>query len=147
MLSRRRLLHVAAAASAAPLAGCSGSLPFTSPEGGRPDLYLCNESDEVVEYDLELRHTTGDTTVLVDDRGHLDIEEGRADDGDCIYYGNPVTESGSYTLDVTTSLPYDVTVFWDEPREPADQSADPDGVGITLFSDSYTVDYASSRVS
>jgi hypothetical protein len=142
--SRRELLGAVATASAATAAGCSGSLPFAGADGGRPDLYLCNEHDEPVEYDLELRRTTGDTTTLVDDSGRLDVEDGTGSD-DCVYYENPVTEPGTYTLAVTPSLPYDVTVFWDEPREPATHSADPDGIGITLHSDSYLVDHESNR--
>jgi hypothetical protein len=126
-------------------AGCSFE-SVTAPDPNRPDLYVCNETDVHVEYNIELERTTAENQILLDERGELGIESETGSDSECRYYSNIITEPGSYTLRLNPSLPYEVVVFFDEPAEPTNREDDSDGVGITLFEDTYTTELYSAKV-
>jgi hypothetical protein len=144
MKSRRDVLWLAPSLVAVS-AGCSLD-SVTGEEPNSPDLYICNETDNHVEYDIELERTTGDNQLLVDERAELGRESDTGRDSECKYYPNVITEPGSYTLRVNPSLSYDVVVMFDEPTEPTAQEEDSDGVGITLYDDTYTTDFYSTTV-
>jgi hypothetical protein len=144
MKSRRDVLWLAPSLVAVS-AGCSLD-SVTGEEPNSPDLYICNETDNHVEYDIELEQTTGDNQLIVDERAELGRESDAGRDSECKYYPNVITERGSYTLRVNPSLSYDVVVMFDEPTEPTTQEGDSDGVGITLFDDTYSTDFYSITV-
>jgi len=119
-MNRRQALGFIGSASLAALTGCSTVGNLTSADGdsedeSTSDLYFGNGGTVAHTVEFELLQS-GET--VIQDRFELEAD-------DSVSYEDPITESGSYEITVTTDSGLEKSFTWEETNEP--QEADSDG--------------------
>ena len=108
-MNRRRVFGLIGSASLVALVGCSTVGEST------PDLYFGNGDTVAHSVKFELSQS-GET--VIQDRFELEADDSTS-------YEDPITESGSYEITVTTDSGLEKSFTWEETYEP--QEADSDG--------------------
>lgn len=108
-MNRRRVFGFIGSASLVALTGCPTAGEST------PDLYFGN--GDTVAHTVEFEVLQSGETVI-QDRFELEADDSTS-------YQDPITESGSYEITVTTDSGLEKSFTWEETNEP--QEADSDG--------------------
>jgi hypothetical protein len=111
-MNRRRVFGFIGSASLVALAGCSTE--------STPDLYFRNGGTVVHTVEFEVSQS-GET--VIQDRFELEADDSTS-------YEDPITESGSYEITVTTDSGLEKSFTWEETNEP--QEADGDGTHVRI---------------
>ena len=113
-MNRRRVFGFMGSASLVALIGCS------TVEESTPDLYFLN--GDTVAHNVEFEVSQSGETVI-QDRFELEADNS-------ISYEDPITESESYEITVTTDSGLEKSFTWEETYEP--QEADGDGTHVRI---------------